>query len=147
MGEQENQEKQSAAQLSQLLETLTTDQIRFVIARQDFSSDKEAAKSVGIKPNTISQWKHSGVPIDEAVRLMVFDGLETALHLRKRNLAKAMAVKIEGLDSKSGRLRQGVATEIIEWEMGKATQRTDLGTPNGEPFTVRLIGNVNPDEL
>jgi hypothetical protein len=147
MGEQENQEEQSKSNLSQLLATLTTDQIRFVVARQEFSSDKDAAKSIGIKPNTVSQWKHSGIPIDEAVRLMVYDGMETALHLRKRSLAKAMAVKVEGLDEKNARLRQDVATEIIEWEMGKATQHTELGGIDGKPIDIRLIGNINPDEL
>ena len=31
-----------------------------------------------------------------------------------------MAVKVKGLDESDARVRQSVATELIEWEMGKA---------------------------
>jgi len=57
---------------------------------------------------------------------MAQDGLVTALHLRRRALARAMEVKLRGLDSRDERIRQAVATEIIEWELGKASQKIDL---------------------
>jgi len=66
--------------------------------------------------------------VKRAVKLMAGDGLVTALHLRRRVLAKAMLVKVRGLDTDDERLRQQTATEIIEWELGKATQRTDNKT-------------------
>jgi hypothetical protein len=147
MGDKQNQAERMGIKLSQLLATLTTSQIRFIIARQEFPTDKEAARSIRINPNTVAQWKHSGIPIDEAVRLMVFDGLETALILRKRHLAKAMAVKVGGLDEKSAKLRQDVATEIIEWEMGRAVQRQEHTGAGGEPIEIHLVGNVDPDAL
>lgn len=106
----ENHRKATSEALAAILAELSTDQIRFVIARQEYSTDKAAAKAVDIKPNTIKRWKMDGTPIDEAVRLMVFDGLAVALELRRRHLAKAMAVKVAGLDDDDGRLRQGVST-------------------------------------
>lgn len=105
---------------------MTPDQIRFVVARQEYPTDKKAAEQMDIKPNTVSYWKAKDVPLDEAVRLMALDGLTTALHVRKRNLAKAMMVKVGGLDSESEAARQKAATEIIEWEMGKAMQPTKV---------------------
>ena len=105
---------------------MTTDQIRFVVARQECSTDKEAAKEIGVRPNTAYTWKHKGAPIDEAVRLMALDGIIVAREVLRRNLAKAMAVKVAGLDHGDDKLRQSVATEIIEWEMGKATQRQEI---------------------
>lgn len=108
------------------LRQLTVDQIRFVIARQESGSDKEAAESISVSPNTVKDWKYKGAPIDEAVRLMACDGLVVARELRRRHLAKAMAVKVRGLDSEDERLRQNVATEVIEWELGKATQPQDV---------------------
>ena len=119
-------ENSISGQLQAVLRQLTTDQIRFVVARQEFDTDKEAALSANLKPNTVYQWKcRSNAPIDEAVRLMALDGLIAATELRRRNLAKAMSVKVKGLDEKNAKLRQDVATEIIEWEMGKATQKIE----------------------
>jgi len=64
-----------------------------------------------------------------------------ATEMRRRNLAKAMGVKVKGLDSESERTRQGVASEIIEWEMGKAKQTVDsmVSGPGGGPVDV-IIG-------
>jgi ribosomal protein S16 len=134
----ETQENQSSEELRQVLDTLTVDQIRFVIARQGHHTDKEAAEEIGIKPNRVSQWKHNGAEIDRAVRLMAYDGLTTALHLRRRSLSKAMAVKVRGLDDDDARLRQGVATEIIEWEMGRATQKVE--STNDGTLTIEVRG-------
>ena len=69
--------------------------------------------------STVYRWPDE---VRQAVRLMAGDGLVTALHLRRRALAKAMLVKVRGLDTDDERLRQQTATEIIEWELGKATQ-------------------------
>ena len=112
--------------LEVVLSQLTSDQIRFVVSRQEHNTDRGAAEAKEISPNTVKNWKVKGVPIDEAVRLMALDGLVTALHVRKRSLAKAMMVKVGGLDSESEAARQKAATEIIEWEMGKAMQPTKV---------------------
>ena len=112
-------------ELAATIRDLTADQIRFVVSRQECSTDAEAAEAIGISPSTVKGWKYKGAPIDEAVRLMALDGIIVAKELRRRNLAKAMAVKVAGLDEPDSKLRQGVATEIIEWEMGKATQKVE----------------------
>ncbi len=121
-------------ELDAVLSRLTMDQIRFVIARQEAFSDKEAAENLNIKPKAVSNWKQSGAPIDEACHLMAMDGMITMLHIRRRVLAKAMAVKAAGLESDNERVRQSVATEIIEWESGKATQKQELTGANGGPI-------------
>lgn len=135
---QENQANPSSERLKEILAELTTDQIRYVVARQDVATDKGAAQNVGISPDTVSRWKRDEVPIDEAVRLMAFDGLAMALHIRQRNLAKAMSVKVAGLNSDDERIRQGVATEIVEWELGKSAQ--PITNKEGEPFVLRVKG-------
>ena len=122
---QTEQEKSISEQLQEALGRLSSDQIRFVVARQEFPTDMEAARSIGMKANTVYKWRHGGVPIDEAIRLMVTDGMVVAMELRRRNLAKAMAVKVAGLDSAKENTRQNVATEIIEWETGKAMQKVE----------------------
>jgi len=122
--------------------------IRFVVARHEYPTDKEAAEAIGINPNTVYQWKSRyNKPIDEAIRLMALDGIVVAKELRRRNLAKAMAVKVAGLDIGDDSLRQRVATEIIEWEMGKATQRQEVTGEDGGDLVVRFVGNIQPDDV
>jgi len=111
------------------------------VARQEFATDKEAAQEIGVKPDTVYQWKHKGAPIDDAVRLMALDGVIVASTLRRRHLAKAMAVKVAGLDDDDNRLRQNVATEIIEWEMGKPTQRTENKTEVGGAVKIEYVND------
>ena len=148
MTDKGNPEKSISESLETVLAQLSTDQIRFVIARQEFATDKEAAEAIGIKPDTVYHWPDI---VREAVRLMVEDGMVTALHLRRRNLAKAMMVKIRGLDSKREQTRQGVATEIIEWEMGKAMQREthEHTGADGGPIELRRVPveQLTDDEL
>ena len=101
----------------QLVQGLQIDQIRFVIARQRHSSDRATAEALGISPNTVKDWKYKGVPIDEAARAMVADGLEAALWIQRTNIIKAMLIKVAGLNSQDERVRQAVATELIEWSL------------------------------
>ena len=135
---QEITENDRIEQLATILEQLTTDQVRFIVARQDCSTDKQAADEIGISVETVYHW----APIvKEAVRLMALDGLIVAQHIRRRALAKAMLVKAGGLDSIREGIQQRVATEIIEWEMGKAAQ------PVEGNIIVEYTGNINPEEL
>jgi len=126
-----------------VLSQLSVDQKRFIVARQEHSTDKAAAESIDVRPNTVYQWKHAGAPIDKAVEMMADDGVILAAHLRRRNLAKAMLTKVAGLDSDDEKLRQGVATELIEWEMGKAGQTLELGNKDGKPLVLRVAGFDN----
>lgn len=123
---EENQEKQK---LQTILAHLTKDQLRFIVALQEHHTKDAAAKAINIKVATVYNWPAE--LIDEAARLMALDVANSALELRKRNLIKAMGVKAAGLDSKNESIRQKVATEIIEGELGKAQEKLDL-TSDGE---------------
>lgn len=122
----ENQVKNCISEeLSSILKELTIDQIRWIVARQECSSDSEAAKAVGLSPRTIYNWTQNVPQVKRAAALMSRDGFIVAKEIRKRNLTKAMMIKAAGLDSRSEKTRQAAATEIIEWEMGKAVQRNE----------------------
>jgi len=130
--------------LAEIIKQLTSTQLRFVIARNDSKSDKEAAEIIGISSSTVRNWDNKAT-VDEAIRLMLVDGVITARELRRRNLAKAMAVKVAGLDSVDEKLRQSVATEIVEWEMGKAQSSVDV-TSKGEQIAFVNVG-VDLDKI
>lgn len=133
----------SSEQLQAALSGLTMTQIRFCIARLEHKSDKDAAQSIGISEQTVYSWDNKN-QVREAVDLMRFDGMITALEIRRRNLAKAMAVKAAGLESDNEKIRQDVATELIEWELGKAQQKTDI-SGSVEVKQKAYIG-FNPDD-
>lgn len=107
------------AQLVALLPELTIEQLRYMIARQSSRTIKAAAEAVGISPRTVRRWP---ARVRRAPQLMAQAGALVALHLRQRHVAEAMQVKIDGLRSEDERVRQTVATQIIEWELGKATR-------------------------
>jgi len=122
-------------ELEQILEQLTVTQVRYVIARVDSITDKEACERANVNYGSFRNApREERELIDQAVRLMSQDGLITALHLRRRALARAMEIKLRGLDSHDERIRQSVATEIIEWEMGRAMQRQELSGKDGGPI-------------
>lgn len=133
---QGNAEKSISDRLLVILPQLTTNQLRYIVARQECATDGEAAEMIGIKPDTVYRWPEL---VKEAARLMAGDGVFVAREMRRRALPKAMAVKVAGLDSDDERLRQSVATEIVEWELGTATQRQEIGGKDGGPITVRLV--------
>jgi len=142
MDEVKEKQETPSFKLERMLDALTFNQLRFLTERQYCGSDKEAAEAIGLKADTIYQWKHKGVPIDETLKLIEFDGLITARNIRRRSLVKAMMTKVAGLDSNDDPVRQKVATEIIEWEMGKATNRTEVGGPDGEPIQVEDVNET-----
>ena len=108
--------------LDTLLQDLTPEQLRFVVARLQTSSDVDAAEMIGISKATVYKWPDN---VKEAVKLLALDGVHVAREILRRSLPKAMAVKSAGLDSNNERLRQDVATEIIDREMGKPVARTE----------------------
>ena len=143
MTSQKNPEKSISDQLSELLAQLSTDQIRFIVARQEFPSDKEAAESVGIKPDTVYRWPDI---VKDTVKLMAADGLLTAAEVLKRSVAKAALVKAAGLDTNDDRLRQAVASDILDRVMGKAKQTIETTGKDGEPLTIRFVNDWRSPE-
>jgi hypothetical protein len=113
------------SELEATLARLSIDQVRFVVARGEVSTDKDAAAMIGVSPATVKRWKMEGAPIDDVLRLMALDGVVTARHILRRNVAKAAAVKAAGLDDPDSKVRQAAASEILDRELGGAVQKVE----------------------
>jgi hypothetical protein len=100
-------------------------QWRFITAMlEDKSrSKKDAAEHIGITPDTVYRW---GSHVDDALAIARRNEHETTLAMRRQSLIKAMRVKIALLDSDDENVRQRAANDIIEWELGKATQKQEV---------------------
>ena len=127
-------EQSISKQLDEVLLSLTPDQLRFVVEMPNHKTKKSCAIALGLSVNSAYNFPDS---VDKAIELMARNVIEGALAIRKRNLAKAMMVKMAGLDLDDNALRQRVATEIIEWETGKAMQKTDI-TSGGDKIQVMV---------
>lgn len=134
-------------ELHALLIGLTVDQRRYVVARMDWPTKKEAADAIGIKVTTVYTWPDA---VERAVELVSLNIVDAAMIMAERAVAKAMSTKIKGLDSKDERVRQAVATELIEWRLGKATQKQEIENKVTivKGYTVAASPDVwdNPDE-
>lgn len=134
---EENREIPIKKRLTEILAQLTKDQLRFVVALQEYPTKDAAAKAIHVKPGTVYEWPDI---VDEAAKLLALDALESAKALRARNLVKAMGVKTAGLNSKDERIRQSAATELIEWELGKAQGKTELtGLEKLPPGLIQIV--------
>ena len=113
---------------------LSYDQLRFLAAMSDCSTKVEAAAAIGLKPGTIYHWPDI---VDEALQLQAAQKVEMARAIARKYLTKAMMVKVKALDSDDEGTRQRAATELIEWQLGKAAQ-TNLNENSGE-VVVRVV--------
>lgn len=133
-----------AGELESILAQLSHDQLRYVTVRLQMESKSDAAKAVGLKPNTCSHWPSY---VERAVTLISQQQLETARHILEHTLVKAMMVKIAGLDSPKEQTRQAVATEIIEWNLGRPRQQTDLAVKMDDTdYTAILLSKLFADD-
>ena len=61
-------------------------------------------------------------------KALVEDAANAATAIKKAYLTKAALVKVSGLDSDDEKTRQNVATELLEWEFGRAGVRVTTET-------------------
>lgn len=97
-------------------------------------SKKQAAEHIGITPDYMYRW---GAHVDEAVILSRRNIHDAALSMRKKAVLKAIAVKVKLLDSEDENVRSKAASEIIEWELGKATQKNEHTGADGGAITTQ----------
>lgn len=141
----ENQQETSQNQhTNDIFAQLSDSQWRFITAMVENPSwsKKEAAEYIEITPSTVYRWPEY---VDEALALARRDIHNAAITMRRQMLLKAMAVKLKLLDSADESIRSKAASEIIEWELGKATQTTDI-TSDGKPLTIGIVG-MDMDDL
>jgi hypothetical protein len=113
------------AEYQELLNGFSFLQLRYITARMETKSDKEAARLIDIDDKTPARWPEKK-QIDRALELAARDGAVLALTMRRKVLPRAMAVKISALESDDEKVKQSASTELIEWELGKANQPTEL---------------------
>lgn len=123
----ETQEKSISERLRDIWGQLSRNQRKYVVATQECATKKEAAELVGIQPDTVYRWPSI---VDEAVELFSINVEQAVLGVLESAAAKAAMVKAKGLDSTDEKVRQAVATEILDRNLGKPTLRQSINQSN-----------------
>jgi len=133
MSDKNNSEIREKLHTNDLFSQLTDNQWRFVTAMVENPAftKKAAAEHIGFKPDTVYRWP---AYVDDAIVQARHDVHAAALASRRQSLLKAIAVKRALLDSEDETIRSKAASEIIEWELGKATQRNEHTGADGGPL-------------
>lgn len=135
---------ETAGELEAILAQLSHNQLRYITARLQETNQKIAAKKVDVSYSTVTKWPEY---VERAVLLISQQQLDTARHILEHTLVKAMMVKVAGLDSEKEQTRQAVATEIIEWNLGRPRQQTDLSVKvDDTDYTAILLGKLFADD-
>lgn len=123
----------SKERLIEILPQLNANHLRYLAIRNDCTSDAEAAGLLGLHVQTIYTWPPI---VKEALNLMLYDGVIVAAEILRRNATKAAQTKAEGLDSEDERIRQDSASEILDRQLGKPTQRQELTGKDGAAILI-----------
>lgn len=125
---------------------LSVDQWRYIAARiqnPDFSI-KKVAEHIGIPAKTVYNWP---AYVNETYERTMKDIHTATIEQRRQALIKAMQVKIAGLDSADESIRQKVATEIIEAELGRPANKLIGALAVANTTTIILRTGMDMDEL
>jgi hypothetical protein len=135
-----NSETTENPQSDDVFRQLSDTQWRFITAMVENPTftKKDAAKHIGITADTVYRWDKT---VDIAIEKARADVHRAALEMRKQAVLRAIAVKIKLLDSDDENVRSKAATEIIEWELGKANQPIEVNQP------IIIKTGMNLDEI
>lgn len=111
--------------ISDGLPVLTELQWRFVAARLQTKTDRQAAAEVGIDPATVSRWPNRRA-IKELILLLRQDAAAGAVALlEQRSLNAAMTI-VASMDSPDPAVRLRAAQDVLDRTLGKALQRSEM---------------------
>ena len=133
--------------LRTILEQLEAPWYEYVWERSRTNTDSAAYRAAGV-----SRSSFYNLDAEERNRLnTIADALHRdrilAAEIELRNAAlEAAIVKVAGLKERDRKLRQAVASEILDRIVGKPTQRQEVTGPDGDPLQFVIVG-ANPENL
>jgi len=118
------------SEFTDVLKTLTPQQLDFVAARLNAKSDKEAAESVGVSPDVAYNWRNKE-QVNLAVELGKVDGVLLAREKLRRLVYMAARVLEEEMgDGRKRRLE--AAKEVLDRTGIEKLKKVALTDPTGE---------------
>lgn len=130
--------------LRTVLDGLQDKQLAYVLSRAKSVSTAEALRNAGLGKNVYYKWpEEEREHLEEiAYRLQREQAVQALLVLQDAT-KQAAEVKVSGLKSRDERVKQNVATEILDRTIGKSTDKLDV-TSGGE--SIKGYVGINPDD-
>ena len=122
------------------IENLDSDlKIQYVFARCKTTSNNQAVEDAGFSQSTFYGWSQEVRDYlnSLAMRLKTEAGLRAMLVLQEA-AEEAAKVKVEGLKSRKENIKQSAATEILDRNIGKPTQKVDAKTEHSGSVTIPM---------
>jgi hypothetical protein len=120
------------------LDKLSDQRLDYVMARSRVNSDSRGHKDAGVSHASFYLWpanerEHLNALAQRVKRENAF----RAMRILQEAVEEAAKVKVSGLKSRDERVKQGVATEIIDRIAGKAPDKVELTV---DRILVTLVG-------
>ena len=119
---------------SNVFEGLDERETAYVLARSKSFSNKQALRETGISQGWLNS-KDAEALNKRAEEIRINKAIMASMILSEA-VEEAARVKAAGLKSRDERVKQAVATEIIDRELGKVPQRTELTGADGGAIEV-----------
>lgn len=136
--------------LEELVKDFTIAQLRYIAIRPFVRFDRDAAKAIGVAPETVCRWEEKA-DVDKAVRMMALDGVTVASKIFERYLPQAAHEMVTELEHKRTEIRHRAAKEILDRGGLVIKRRLEHSGPGGGPIETRKqvvdLSDLNDDEL
>lgn len=123
--------------LDKVFESLDERETAYVLARSESVSNSEALRKCAFSQGWLS--KRDIDDLNARADTLRKDKAIRASMLLSEAVEEAARVKVAGLKSRDDRIKQAVATEIIDRELGKVPQKTEVTGTEGGAIEVRLV--------
>jgi hypothetical protein len=114
-----------------ILRDASPEQMRWVMARLNTTTDADAARIAGVHPVTVCRWENKA-QLDEAVRLLLSDAVEHAAEVLREAAPAAARALTDAVRDKRQRVQ--AATAILDRVGLSTTQKHELSGPSGAPL-------------
>ena len=131
--------------LRTVLDGLQDKQLAYVISRSKSVSTAEALRNAGLGKNVYYKWtEEEREYLEEVAYKLQRENAVRAMMILQDNAVKAAEVKVEGLKDRDSRVKQSVATEILDRTIGKASDKLDITSGGDSIFQVEYVNNPYP---
>jgi len=128
--------------LDKLFDNLDERETAYILARSEAVSNSEALRKCGFSQGWLS--KRDIEDLNGRADKLRKDKAFRASQLLEGALVDAAQVKINGLKVRDERVKQSVATEILDRAFGRPTQKTELSGKDGGVIVVEFGEPIPP---
>lgn len=117
------------------LELLEDAQLDYVVARSKVRTDAQGFRDAGIPKSTFYKWpEETRNYLNELAQRVKRESALRAIMILQDAAEDAANVKVQGLESRKEHIKQAAATEILDRNLGKPTQKQEITGKDGAPI-------------